>query len=429
MIINTEEKTIMKNSIFVFLTLSFVLITSAAFGKGSYGDAVNANCPSPGPYVGDCTLCHTASKSDPTQETAAYLAGDFEYFCPAPVDHSAIDDDGDGYSENLGDCDDTNPSINPGATEILSNGIDENCNGMADDAPVITDTDGDGVIDGNDNCPNTAAGTVVDANGCEIVVEPPVITDVDGDGFDAISFGGFDCNDNDSLINPDGFEICTDGVDNNCNDLVDAADSAAFNCPLTTPLSESFGVYREGAWFIDNNGNGAWDPATDTVYSDFGMDGDLPVVGDWNGDGITQIGVFRNGQWYLDANGNGAWDPDEDTVYTNFGQAGDLPIVGDWNGDGITQIGVFRDGTWYLDASGDGAWDGAEDTVYANFGQAGDLPVVGDWNGDGTAQIGVFRNGQWYLDANGNGAWDPGTDTVYAAFGMLGDQPVSGVWR
>jgi hypothetical protein len=375
MIINTEEKTIMKNSIFVFLTLSFVLITSAAFGKGSYGDAVNANCPSPDPYVGDCTLCHTASKSDPTPETDAYLAGDFEYFCPASVDPNTIDNDGDGYTENQGDCNDasfsinpgaseipynnidencngmtddvvdadtdgfnsnvdcndTNPSINPGATEILSNGIDENCNGMADDAPVITDTDtdGDGVIDGNDNCPNTAAGTVVDANGCENVVESPVITDVDGDGFDAISFGGLDCNDNDSLINPDGFEICTDGVDNNCNDLVDAADSAAFNCPLTTPLSESFGVYREGVWFIDNNGNGAWDTGTDTVYSDFGMDGDLPVAGDWNDDGITQIGVFRNGQWwYLDANSNGAWDPGVDIATTDFGMVGDRPIAG-----------------------------------------------------------------------------------------------------
>jgi len=42
-----------------------------------------------------------------------------------------IDDDGDGYSENQGDCDDTNASINPGATEI-EDGIDNDCDGEID---------------------------------------------------------------------------------------------------------------------------------------------------------------------------------------------------------------------------------------------------------------------------------------------------------
>ena len=42
-----------------------------------------------------------------------------------------IDDDGDGYTENQGDCDDTNASINPGATEI-EDGIDNDCDGEID---------------------------------------------------------------------------------------------------------------------------------------------------------------------------------------------------------------------------------------------------------------------------------------------------------
>ena len=39
----------------------------------------------------------------------------------------------------------------------------------------------------------------------------------------------------------------------------------------------------------------------------FGQAGDTPLVGDWTGDGRTKIGIFRNGNWYLDYPGTGAW--------------------------------------------------------------------------------------------------------------------------
>jgi len=40
-----------------------------------------------------------------------------------------FDDDGDGYTENQGDCNDNNNSIYPGAIEICGDGIDQDCNG------------------------------------------------------------------------------------------------------------------------------------------------------------------------------------------------------------------------------------------------------------------------------------------------------------
>jgi hypothetical protein len=159
--------------------------------------------------------------------------------------------------------------------------------------------------------------------------------------------------------------------------------------------------------------------------STFGQAGDIPLVADWDGTGVKRLGVFRNGMWLLDTNGNGVLDPADKTVA--FGQAGDLPVVGDWNGTGRNKLGLFRQGTFILDLSGhlSGTPTGLADLTVA-FGQAGDLPVVGDWTQSGTTKIGVFRSGTWLLDTNGNFAYDTGDKTY--TFGQSGDVPVVGDW-
>ena len=69
---------------------------------------------------------------------------------------------------------------------------------------------------------------------------------------------------------------------------------------------------------------------TGVVYRTFhfGTTGDIPLIGDWNKDGITDVTVFRpsNGNWYLDYNGTGVKDKE-----FHFGTTGDIPLVGDWN--------------------------------------------------------------------------------------------------
>ena len=120
----------------------------------------------------------------------------------------------------------------------------------------------------------------------------------------------------------------------------------------------------------------------------FGTPGDVPVVGDWNGDGTHTIAVFRSGTWWRDTDGNGKRSKAD--VKTHFGQSGDLPVVGDFNGDGIDELGVYRNGIWYIDTNGNGVID-AEDQVF-QLGGPGDKPIVGDWNGDGKAEPGVYHD-------------------------------------
>ncbi len=197
-------------------------------------------------------------------------------------------------------------------------------------------------------------------------------------------------------------------------------------------MTELIGVWRPSAqqFLLDINGNYRWDAGSDLVSS-FGLKGDLPLVGDWNGDGRDEIGVWRpsNTTFYLDVNGNSAWDPGVD-VAAAFGISSDVPLSGDWDGDGTDEIGVWRPGntTFYLDFNGNFAWDPAIDKSGA-FGISTDKPVVGDWDGDGDDQIGVWRadTATFYLDYNGNYQWNPRADRS-GTFGLGTDVPLSGDW-
>ena len=99
------------------------------------------------------------------------------------------------------------------------------------------------------------------------------------------------------------------------------------------------------------------------------------------------VGLFREGTWYLDVDGNGRWSIDDVTV--ELGAEGDTAVVGDFNGDGIDDIGVYRAGTWYLDTDGNRRLD-ANDKVF-ELGGPHDKPAVADFNGDGIDDIAVYQ--------------------------------------
>lgn len=157
----------------------------------------------------------------------------------------SADQDDDNYTTIEGDCDDSNPDRHPLAEEIC-NGIDENCNGMADEPYQIfyVDADGDGygsetsieacaigvnLADNSTDCDDSNSAAHPEAEETDIEAYDSIdqdcvggdLTDVDGDGFDSIVVGGRDVDDNDPNVNPNVAEVCLDGIDNNSNGVID----------------------------------------------------------------------------------------------------------------------------------------------------------------------------------------------------------------
>ncbi len=177
-----------------------------------------------------------------------------------------------------------------------------------------------------------------------------------------------------------------------------------------TPASQTqpFGVFRPstGTWFLQNG-----------TMTNYGTQGDIPVYGDYNGDGTNDVAVFRpsTGTWFVQ---NG------ETV--QWGTEGDVPVPCDYNDDGSTDIGVFRPstGTWFV-----------QNGQTVQWGAQGDVPVPGDYNGDGSCDIAVFRDGIWLIQGGPTVAWGTAGDIpVPADYDGDGDtdiavfRPSTGTW-
>ena len=154
------------------------------------------------------------------------------------------------------------------------------------------------------------------------------------------------------------------------------------------------GVFRAGLWMIDTTDDGLAD-----VQFAFGQAGDRPFAADFDGDGIADAGVYGTrgafSTWTIDYSGTNGRDAAADFQLA-FGIPGDVPFVGDWNGDGAADLGLYRNGPatsgnpfmqFFIDLDRDG---GAADTEVW-FGVPGDEPFLGDWDGDGQLDPGVFR--------------------------------------
>lgn len=148
-------------------------------------------------------------------------------------------------------------------------------------------------------------------------------------------------------------------------------------------------------------------PSTDFVTVYWGIGGDIPVRGDFDGDGKIDAAVFRpsNATWYI------RQSSDSQIRYENWGLATDKFVPADYDGDGKTDLAVFRNGVWYIRNSSN------NQPQIINFGISTDIPIAADYDGDGKADVAVFRGGVWYILRSTQGF-------TATTFGSASDKPV-----
>lgn len=256
-----------------------------------------------------------------------------------------VDLDGDGYLEDV-DCDDGNSAVYPDALEVCD-GIDNNCDNEIDEGVQVqyfADGDGDGFGNG----------------------EISILSCSASDGFVP---NGNDCDDTEATVFPGATELC-DGLDNDCNEIVDDgndlivyqdADGDGFGTPGVMSSACTAGDDYVENYLDCNDQNNTINPDADEICDNL----------DNNCDGLIDNEALDAPEWYQDADGDGYGNNDEtiNACLIQFGYASEGNDCDDQNPelhpfateicdqidqdcDGLVDEGTNN--TFFEDADGDG---------------------------------------------------------------------------
>jgi len=396
-----------------------------------------------------------------------------------------VDDDGDGYSEAEGDCDDQDDSISPDAEEIPYDFIDNDCDGYD-----LRDVDGDfhdaesvGGRDCNDNDPTIYTGAEeIPYDEIDQDCDDEDLEDVDGDGFLAEIVGGTDCDDTEADVWPGNTEE-EDGLDNDCNGIVDEGTDAYDDDG--DGVSENDGdcddaditVSPNVVETIGDNSDNDCDDLIDEqdLYSGVVIDGESSgdlfgstmVSGDFNGDGVGDIAIGADnhssivnsgGAVYIVSTDAGSGSADSIASSSWYGAiandnlGGAMANMGDLDGDGADELliasltiagaGANQGGAYILYGDTSGSNTTGEDAstipdVFAggtNNAKIGNMVAAGDLTADGISEIIIsgtaLNNNKGRVmviegEANSSGNWGTLTFTADSWSSIMGATAIS----
>jgi VCBS repeat-containing protein len=197
--------------------------------------------------------------------------------------------------------------------------------------------------------------------------------------------------------------------------------TVSFTIGAMDPHSVGLVDPSQGKWYLyDPNG------VLETSFF-YGVPGDYPFMGDWDGDGVETPGLYRqsDGFVYL-SNSNAAIVAD---VSFFFGNPGDVPIAGDFNNNGFDTVSIYRPSnqTFYIinELGEDGGGLGAAEFSYV-FGNPGDKPFVGDFDGDGVETVGLHRESTGFVYYRNEHSTGNAQNEFF--FGDPGDRLIAGDW-
>jgi hypothetical protein len=194
-------------------------------------------------------------------------------------------------------------------------------------------------------------------------------------------------------------------------------------------------IYRAGATVGAQSEYWILQSSNSTVkYFAWGLNGDRTVQRDYDGDGITDIAVFRRGAtataqttWYIRNSAGGTVRIEAFGLTGNGTSSVDLPVPGDYDGDGEFDVAVYRAGqapanNFIIKRSSDSV------ITYQQFGNfTTDFVLPGDYDGDGKYDLAVARTGAtgtsplvwWILQSST-------ATTRTTTFGRSSDLPAQG---
>ena len=194
-------------------------------------------------------------------------------------------------------------------------------------------------------------------------------------------------------------------------------------CPAGETCDTVVSVDSGGIWSLFDQIE--WPAVKDSFY--YGNPGDLPFMGDWDGDGVETPGLYRQSDGFVyvrDTNTQG-----NANLEFFFGNPGDVPLVGDFDGDGRDSVSIWRTAqarVYIINELGvDGEGLGAADYFFDLDSQSL-TPFVGDFNGDGTDTIGFYRPSDGFVYLRNTN--DAGEADVAFFYGNPGDQILLGDW-